>query len=58
MSGYTSCACRDCFEIAISDTEELDFCNACEDAGCEADSECCVEPELEDDEETQNAGVA
>lgn len=40
MSGYTSCACRDCFEIAISDDEKPAFCHACEEAGCEPDSEC------------------
>lgn len=38
MSGYIDCGCRDCFEIAIG--EPGDFCTNCEDAGCEADSEC------------------
>lgn len=47
-SGYTHCACRDCFEVTVSsDTDEPELCSACEDAGCEADSECCVEPEPE-----------
>lgn len=46
MSGYTQCACRDCFEIAISDEETLpDLCWECEAAGCseDGDCECCRE---------------
>jgi len=40
-SGYTSCACRDCFDIAVSDdTREPGMCWECGEAGCEADSEC------------------
>lgn len=36
MSGYTDCACRDCFEISMGG-----LCNACEEAGCEGgESEC------------------
>ena len=43
-SGYTDCRCRDCFEIAVSnDTDNPDFCHECETAGCESDSECCVD---------------
>jgi hypothetical protein len=45
-SGYTSCACRDCFEIAISsNVDEPELCGDCEDAGCdpEGESECCCE---------------
>ncbi len=45
-SGYCSCACRDCFEIAITDEEgEPALCGECEEAGCdiEGESECCVE---------------
>lgn len=50
-SGYTQCRCRDCFEIAVSDdVTRPDFCWACEEAGCEDDSECSVEPEPEEDE--------
>jgi hypothetical protein len=51
MSGYTSCACRDCFEIAISEDESVpELCNECEEAGCDCsgESECKVPPE--DDE--------
>lgn len=30
-SGYTSCKCRDCMEIAISsDANKPEYCNACE----------------------------
>lgn len=49
MSGYVNCKCRDCFEIAISSSDENEFCNECVDAGCEEDSECQVEQdEMED----------
>jgi len=44
MSGYTHCACRDCFNIAISsDTGEPELCSDCEAAGCSLqanDGEC------------------
>ena len=43
MSGYTDCACRDCFDIAVSDDmSKPDLCGLCEDAGCDAEgkSEC------------------
>jgi hypothetical protein len=53
MNGYTDCACRDCFEIAIGEPGEA-FCGACELAGCEdhqgvegMSQECQVEPEPE-----------
>lgn len=39
MSGYTDCACRDCFEIAIGEPGEA-MCGACQEAGCEKDKEC------------------
>jgi hypothetical protein len=42
-SGYTNCACRDCFEIAISsDESKPELCSDCEESGCSADgdSEC------------------
>lgn len=43
-SGYTHCACRDCFELAISsDDRKPEFCAECEIAGCEPDSECARE---------------
>lgn len=37
MSGYTACACRDCFEIAIGTPGSL--CLACRKAGCTPDNE-------------------
>lgn len=42
MSGYTDCACRDCFDVAVSnDMDRPDLCGECSDAGCEAnDGEC------------------
>jgi len=40
-SGYTSCACRDCFDIAVSDdVQDPDMCWECEEAGGEADGVC------------------
>lgn len=40
-SGYTHCACRDCFEIVVSnDMSNPDMCSECEEAGCEEDAEC------------------
>jgi len=45
-SGYTECACRDCFEIAVSnDMSKPDLCNECEEAGCseDGDDECQCE---------------
>lgn len=39
-SGYTHCACADCFEIAVSnDSDDPDYCNECEEAGCDG-GEC------------------
>lgn len=42
-SGYTDCACRDCFDIAISsDVRKPELCEDCVAADCDADgaSEC------------------
>ena len=40
-SGYTECACRDCFEIAISsDVTRPEMCSDCDEAGCDGDGEC------------------
>lgn len=34
-SGYTHCACRDCFELVVSnDMSKPDFCSDCKKAGC------------------------
>ena len=33
MSGYTACACRDCFDIAVCEGEPI-LCGLCFDAGC------------------------
>ena len=41
-SGYRSCACRDCFEIAIG--EEGAVCHECEKAGCELGEHECEAP--------------
>lgn len=46
MSGYTDCACRDCFDVAISSDIEAcrpGLCGDCEDAGCDPHGagECC-----------------
>ena len=53
-SGYTDCACRDCFDVAVSsDTSKPELCSDCEDAGCDG-GECqrpdaygCGEPKPE-----------
>lgn len=53
MSGYTHCACRDCFEIAISTYDDTPaLCHECEDAGCdsEGESECQCDHEYTEDE--------
>lgn len=35
-SGYTGCACRDCFDVAISsDMTRPELCNLCREAGCD-----------------------
>ncbi len=62
-SGYTDCACRDCFEIATSDDmANPDMCAECEEAGCEADEECqrsdaygCDEPSEPEEEDITTA---
>ncbi len=48
--GYCDCACRDCFDIAITSTKRLALCNECSAAGCDrsGESECCRPPEDED----------
>lgn len=44
-SGYTHCACRDCFDLLVSsDTRKPALCSDCEEAGCEMNGgECCRE---------------
>lgn len=46
-SGYTDCACRDCFGLGISpDGYTLALCNDCEEAGCDEDGTSdCLAPE-------------
>lgn len=42
-SGYTNCACRDCFDIAVSnDTDHPERCWECDESGCDetGESEC------------------
>jgi hypothetical protein len=39
-SGYSDCACRDCFDIAITSDGSPAFCTECEEAGCEPDQDC------------------
>ena len=49
-SGYTSCKCPTCFEIAVSDDmSQPDLCLECEDAGCDGKHECRVERWVDDD---------
>ncbi len=43
MSGYTYCACRDCFETVVStDVVNPDYCDECQEEGCTPDVECQV----------------
>jgi hypothetical protein len=45
MSGYTACACRDCFETAIAGADDAPaLCGACEEAGCSPDDGECQAP--------------
>lgn len=41
--GYVPCDCRDCMEIAISDSGEPAMCHGCHEAGCDGDAECAAE---------------
>lgn len=43
-SGYVPCACRDCFDVAISKDPKLAaLCWACDAVGCSdlSDGDCC-----------------
>jgi len=55
MSGYCDCACRDCFDIAITSTDKNALCNLCKDAGCDEDgeSECARDDAYGADDETK-----
>lgn len=54
-SGYTYCACRDCFEIAVSDdVNQPGMCEDCIEAGCEPDSECCAPHAYGVDDESED----
>lgn len=61
-SGYTDCACRDCFEIAIGIPGEA-VCNDCEQAECELGENECLSPyayggvDLEDEFEIDPNGM-
>lgn len=48
MTGYASCPCRDCFDVAM----DGDLCGDCEEAGCDADgqAECCRDDAYEDED--------
>lgn len=43
FTGYTDCACRDCFEIAIGVQGEA-LCSDCEAAGCDCEAGECQAP--------------
>lgn len=41
-SGYTTCSCRDCFDLTIStDVMEPELCSACDEADCYYAGEDC-----------------
>jgi hypothetical protein len=54
-TGYTDCACRDCFDVAIGKAGEA-MCSECEAAGCSGDGECERSDAygVEDDSRTEN----
>lgn len=52
-SGYVSCACRDCFEIAIAGSAGRALCSLCKEAACDDEGRCecsAAIPELYDSE--------
>lgn len=55
MAGYCDCACRDCFDVAITSTKRLALCLLCKDAGCDAtgESECQRDDAYGCDEESE-----
>ena len=49
-SGYTYCACRDCFNITVSsDMSKPELCSECEEHDCDGEgaSECDCPPDCE-----------
>lgn len=50
-SGYCDCACRDCFDIAITSGGPA-LCGLCKDAGCDVEGaqECARDDAYESDE--------
>lgn len=60
-TGYTNCACEECFNLAIGSKGEVcPLCSDCESAGCETYCECQYFDEEEDmsNPEGQDEGVA
>lgn len=47
QSGYTDCACGECFDITVSrDMRHPELCSLCAEAGCTGDpGDCCERPE-------------
>lgn len=44
-SGYTTCSCRDCFEITVANNvEEPELCDGCDEAECAYTGEDCRQP--------------
>lgn len=50
MSGYQTCGCRDCFEIAIGVQGEA-LCWKCEESECETGDAECLAPYAYENEE-------
>jgi hypothetical protein len=43
-SGYMSCGCPECFEIAIGSADDaIVLCWECKEAGCDAEGSCQCE---------------
>jgi len=57
LSGYCPCACRDCFEIAITSDGKPALCNECEASGCDCNgnASCEVPPDFSDEENDEES---
>lgn len=58
-SGYSPCACRDCFDVAVSnDIANPDLCGLCADAGCDEEGESACERDHEEEDAEHGPDIA
>jgi hypothetical protein len=53
-STYKTCNCGGCFETIVGDSEGVDLCDGCEEAGCdpfEGTTECRQQEECDGEED-------